>query len=239
MVEISDDLQFDDGDDLLRRPEPPRTWRERIEMLADATGTSPARLAVGAVFVVLGILGGMWLLRAPPAPPEASLPFASTTAATAPSESTTTAATTLVVHVAGAVVAPGVYELAVGSRVVDAVGAAGGLAPPADPGRLNLAAPLADGERVYVLALGEDVAPVAPVADGAGASAGTAGAGPVNLNSADEAALDSLPGVGPATAKAIIDHRAKIGRFGSIEQLLDVPGIGDAKLDALRDLVTV
>lgn len=228
----------DDGDDgPLRRPPPPRTWRERLEALADATGTSPMRILVGAALVLVGVAGALWLLRSPAAPPEASLPFASTTAATSAS-STSTASATLVVHVAGAVVAPGIHELPAGARVVDAVQAAGGLTPAADLTRINLAAPVADGERVYVVATGE-AAP--PPAGGAAAGAGgdSAGAGPVNINTADAAALDALPGVGPATAAAILEHRGKIGAFTSVDQLLDVPGIGEAKLEALRDLVTV
>ena len=128
-------------------------------------------------------------------------------------------------------------DLPGGARVVDAVEAAGGLAPSADPARVNLAALLADGQRVYVLAVGEDAALAAP--GDAATGPGTPAAGPVNLNTADSAALDSLPGIGPATAAAILEHRAKVGRFTSVDQLLDVPGIGEAKLEALRDLVTV
>jgi competence protein ComEA len=229
----------DDGDDgPLRRPPPPRTWRERLEALADATGTSPLRILVGAVVVLVGVAGALWLLRPPAAPPEVSLPFASTTVATAPASSTSTAPATLVVHVAGAVVAPGIHELSTGARVVDAVDAAGGLTPAADLTRINLAAPVADGERVYVVAIGEDAPPAAGGADPAGGG-GTSAVGPVNINTADAAALDALPGVGPATAAAILEHRSQIGAFTSVDQLLDVPGIGEAKLEALRDLVTV
>jgi competence protein ComEA len=226
---------LDDGDGPLRRPPPPRTWRERIDDLADATGTSPARIVVGAALVAVAIAGALWLLRPPPAPPETSLPFASTT--TAGGSSSTAAPTGLVVHVAGAVADPGVHELPAGARVVDAIEAAGGLTADADGARINLAAPLVDGARVYVPVVGEEPPPVA-VGDPSGAP-GAAPAGPVNLNTADAATLDGLPGVGPATAAAILEHRGKIGGFTSVEQLLDVPGIGEAKLEALRDLVTV
>jgi competence protein ComEA len=146
----------------------------------------------------------------------------------------------LLVHVAGAVVVPGVHELAPGARVIDAIDAAGGLAPGADSARINLAAPVADGERVYVPVVGEQP-PTAVVGAGGGAGGAGAvdGAGPVNLNTADAAALDTLPGVGPATAAAIVEHRERIGGFTSVDQLLDVRGIGEAKLEQLRSLVSV
>jgi competence protein ComEA len=166
-----------------------------------------------------------------------SLPFASSIASSdVPSSTSSTAPEEVVVHVAGAVLRPGVLHLPAGSRVVDAIEAAGGLAPTADGTRINLAAPVADGERVYVPAVGEATpAVVGP----SGASGDGEPTGPLDLNTADEAALDALPGVGPATAKAIIEHRTKIGRFTSVDQLLDVRGIGEAKLAELRPLVTV
>jgi competence protein ComEA len=154
--------------------------------------------------------------------------------------------TQVVVHVAGAVTSPGVVRLSTGSRVVDAVSAAGGLRADADPDRVNLAAPLTDGQRVVVPDLGQP-APV-DVGGGAGTAAtpgadGAAGGGsvpgPVDLNSATAEQLDTLPGVGPSTAAAIIEHRDSAGPFRSVDALLDVRGIGEAKLEALRDLVTV
>lgn len=220
---------------LLQRPAPARSWRERIEDVADATGTTPARILVGAVAVVAAVLAGLWVTRPPSPPPEVSLPFASTTEL-APA-TTSTMPTTVVVHVAGAVARPGVHELPAGARVVDAVDAAGGLTPDADGARVNLAAPLNDGERVYVPRMGEAAPP--PVAGDTSASGSTTSTGPVDLNSADEAALDALPGIGPATAAAIIEHRNRIGRFTSVDQLLDVRGIGEAKLEQLRPLVRV
>jgi competence protein ComEA len=220
----------------LQRPEPPRSWRDRLEQLADATGTSPARIVLGAVALAAVALAVLWLTRPPPPPPEASLPFASTTSSLLPSPSSVPVAETIVVHVAGAVVAPGVRELPTDSRVVDAVDAAGGLLPEADGARLNLAARLQDGERVYVPRVGE----VVPAAiGGSGAGPGAADTGPVNLNEADEEVLDALPGIGPATAAAIVQHRTEIGRYTSVDQLLDVRGIGPAKLEQLRPLVTV
>jgi len=165
------------------------------------------------------------------------------------SSSASGAAAPVFVHVAGAVAAPGVVELPAASRVVDAVAAAGGLRADADPDRVNLAAPLADGTRVVIPVVGEEPLPetstVPAAAPGSGAGAGsgateapTAGA-LVDLNQADVAELDTLPGVGPSTATAIVEHREQHGPFNSVDALLDVRGIGDAKLEALRDLVTV
>ncbi len=148
----------------------------------------------------------------------------------------------LVVHVAGAVAAPGLYTLAGPARVADAVAAAGGLTAAADLDRVNLAALVADGERVYLPVLGEpDVPQVVagsaptPVTSLGGGTA----AAPVDINRADAAALESLPGVGPATAAAIVAHRDTHGPFRTVEGLLDVRGIGPAKLDQVRPFVVV
>jgi competence protein ComEA len=147
----------------------------------------------------------------------------------------------------GAVLAPGVVHVAAGARVVDAVAAAGGLAPGADAQRVNLAAPVADGSRIVVPAVGVEVPAEVPTsavaaAGGPGGTTGggaTAAAGPVELNTATAEQLDGLPGVGPATAEAILAYREANGPFTSVEQLLDVRGIGEAKLESLRDLVVV
>lgn len=224
--------------EVLLRPRPPRGWRERLEQLADATGTTPLRIAGGGVVALVAVAFGVWLLRPAPAPPEVALPYASTTAVAA-GPTTSTEAAVLVVHVAGAVTAPGVHELAPGARVTDAIDAAGGLRPDADSARINLAAPVVDGERVYLPVVGEEAPPIvvggAPTAGGD--DEGTPGL--VNLNTADPGELEELPGVGPATAAAIIGHREEIGGFTAIDELLDVPGIGETKLEQLRPLVTV
>ena len=142
------------------------------------------------------------------------------------------------VHVAGAVVAPGSTSCRPGAGWPMPSRPPAGSRRRPTPARINLAAPVADGERVYV-ARGRRAG--AAGRRGQRHRRATAGAptGPVNLNTADAEALDALPGIGPATAAAIIEHRGKVGAFTSVDQLLDVPGIGDAKLEALRDLVTV
>lgn len=149
----------------------------------------------------------------------------------------------LFVHVHGAVVSPGLYELAAGARVVDVVAAAGGFADGADQAGVNLARPLVDGEQLRVPAVGEAVEePAADVGGGASSPDGAAGAGgggAVDLNLADDAALQTLPGVGPATAAAILDWREQNGAFRSVDDLLGVPGIGEKTLEKLRPQVTV
>ena len=128
------------------------------------------------------------------------------------------------------------YELPAGSRVDAAVAAAGGARPDAAPGALNLAAPLADGTRIYVPVVGEEVPPTPPVAVAPGP---TTPPGPIDLNRATAAELDELPGIGPSTAQAIVDHRTANGPFASVDDLEAVRGIGPAKLDAIRALVAV
>jgi competence protein ComEA len=139
------------------------------------------------------------------------------------------ATTAIYVHILGEVTRPGLYELRDGDRAVDAVAAAGGFTPAADAAGLNLARFVSDGEQIVVPAVGAATS----------TTPGMASDGRVNLNTADAATLDTLPGVGPATAAKILAWRERNGRFESIEDLLDVGGIGEAKLDALRDLVTV
>lgn len=142
---------------------------------------------------------------------------------------------TLVVHVDGAVGAPGVYELPASSRVNDAVLAAGGLSAGADTSDLNLAAPLSDGEKVHVPLEGETAAP----ASGGAATGASDDGGPVNINTAGVEELDELPGVGEATARAIVEDRERNGPFSAPEDLMRVSGIGEKKFAKLEGLVCV
>jgi competence protein ComEA len=252
----------------LPRPAAPASWRDRLAGWAESLDLSPARLVGGLVLLAaLGFAG--WRLLAPPAsPPEAHLPFVSTpptgpgAAAGSPGAAgagapgadpsgsmpgSTVAADGVVVDVAGAVGKPGVQHLPAGSRVVDAVDEAGGAAPDADLARINLAALLEDGQQVYVPRLGEvgGGAASAPVG-GAGTGSGAAGGGPaggagqiIDLNRATADELDALPGVGPAIAQAIVDYRDQHGPFATVDDLLDVRGIGEAKLEDIRPRVHV
>jgi len=163
-----------------------------------------------------------------------------------------------VVHVLGAVRRSGVVELPASSRVGDALERAGGATDDADLDRLNLARVLTDGERLYVPRVGQQEVPEAlgPVADGAaagptagagagaGSGGGAAGTGGeesavVDLNTADQAVLETLPGIGPGLAGRIIAWRDEHGRFTAVEDLLDVSGIGDVRFAELRDRVRV
>ncbi|KAB1656364.1 ComEA family DNA-binding protein [Pseudoclavibacter chungangensis] len=150
---------------------------------------------------------------------------------TANAEPSVTASASLIVHVSGAVLAPGVHELADGSRVLDAVQAAGGFAEGADEQALNLARPIVDGEQIRVPVLGEAAPPEHAAPDGATSL--------VNLNTASSDELQELPGVGEAIAGRIIAYREEHGGFTSVDELLQVSGIGEATFAELEALVTV
>lgn len=170
----------------------------------------------------------------------------------------------LTVHVAGAVANPGVYSLPPGSRVIDAVNAAGGVTAAAEPNAVNLARPLADGERFY-MPTKEEVRRSGwgwlPVVDGTGVvysggsgswptggsgsaqssvTGGTLPAGlKLNINTATSAQLEALPGIGPTLAARIVEYRSRHGPFRAVEELLNVSGIGDKKLEEVRALITI
>jgi competence protein ComEA len=193
------------------------------------------RIAVAALSIALVAVGlGAWLLFAGPAGPVADElidPFGSA------AESVMAAGPeTLVVDVEGAVLHPGIIELPAGSRVADALDAAGGYAADADlaaaAAQVNLAALVRDGQQIVVPAIG---AP--PASGGPGGVAGNAG-GLVDLNSASAEALDALPGIGPVTVQKIVAARAE-QPFGSLEDLVTRKVLTNAQLDKIRDLVTL
>jgi competence protein ComEA len=142
------------------------------------------------------------------------------------------AARALVVDVVGAVRRPGLYYLADGARVADAVARAGGLAPSANRRAVNLAARVADGQQVVVMARGA----AAATGSSTGTSGGSTGA-PVSLSAATVEQLDTLPGIGPVTAEKIVAFRQVHGPFTSVEGLDAIPGIGPARLAELQGLV--
>jgi competence protein ComEA len=145
---------------------------------------------------------------------------------------TMTVAATVIVHVAGAVRSPGVYELAPGNRVADAIDAAGGARPSADLRLLNLAEPVRDGMQILVMVRGGG-------APAAAAAPSPSGMTVIDLNSADQSALETVPGLGPVKAAAIVAHRVEIGSFTSLEELLEVSGIGPATLETIRPYLTI
>jgi competence protein ComEA len=147
------------------------------------------------------------------------------------------ASTAALVHVAGAVRHPGVYKLRDGDRVKDAVARAGGARESADVNAINLAAKVTDGQQVVVPRRGAAASAVGDPSAGAGAGEAGAAQPPVSLNSATAAQLDTLDGVGPATAQKILDWRREHGGFSSIDDLGEVPGIGPKRLAALRGKV--
>jgi competence protein ComEA len=198
-----------------------------------------AQLGVVALLVLAGLgVAAWWLLggggaevAAPPPRPAADL--VSVTASPIPSPAAVTASGSVTVDVGGKVRRPGIAVLDAGSRVVDALDAAGGARTGVDLTDLNLARVLVDGEQILV-----GVAPPSGVA--ATMSGGTSPVATlVNINTADQVALESLPDVGPVTAQAILARRSEHGAFTSVDQLLDVDGIGEATLAKLAPYVTL
>lgn len=205
------------------------------ESIGDRLSTLSRGELVGLIAVVAVTLAGagLWYVRSLPKPVEVSAPR-ERPPAPAPG-ATPSPSVVILVDVAGWVRRPGVYEFADGARVIDAIEAAGGARPGALLESLNLAAPLVDGTQILVPK--EGASPAVPSA-GAGEGPSLAG-GLVNVNTATAPELETLPGIGEVIAQAIVDHRTENGPFTSVDQLLDVSGIGDATLEDIRELVTV
>lgn len=212
------------------------------------------RVAVGAV-VALALVVGVVAVRAWQRAPSVSVPSAGSTtgvngtgdgdgsgavpgdgapAGTAGTGSAVGSGSAVVVHVVGEVASPGVVSLQAGARVADAVAAAGGPTGAADLSAINLARVVTDGEQVVVPAPGQ-----AAAGSDAAAGDGQNGSGRVDLNRADAAAFDTLPGIGPVLAERIVAWRDEHGRFTAVEELTEVAGIGPALLSGVRDLVEV
>jgi competence protein ComEA len=186
-----------------------------------------------AVAVVAAAAAGLVLLRARPSAVAVVPPQVERPATAQPSGS---AQPVLIVDVTGAVRRPGLRRLPPGSRVADAIKAAGGVLPGTKATGVNLARKLVDGEQIVV---GGSAVGAAPGGGSAGAGSPTAGGGPVNLNTATIEQLDTLSGIGPVTAQRIIDWREAHGGFTSIDQLREVDGIGERRFASLRPQVTV
>ncbi len=239
---------------------------DALVAVAARTGVTP-RAVLGLVVVavlVVALIGGRMLLarsRSVPVPVALAGPSALVRASSSPTSDAapavssltgtplttspaTAGSTPLVVHVVGQVRRPGVVRLPPGSRVEDAVAAAGGVLRGADLTAVNLARLLADGEQLLVPRPGQAVVPGGGASGGAGSGgsggdAGATGSVPVNLNTATVEQLDGLPGVGPVLAGRILDWRAKNGRFSTVDELGEISGIGEKALERLRPLVSV
>ncbi|QXE28657.1 MULTISPECIES: ComEA family DNA-binding protein [Microbacterium] len=195
-------------------PPPPPPPRRRLRLGLGA--------AVVLAIVALSTAVGLGLVRGQPSSVEA-VPLAESSASVEP------APAEIYVHVLGAVERPGLYVLRADSRVVDALAAAGGSTDAADLAGVNLARRVEDGEQILVPVVGAVADPSAP----------PSGDGTVDLNTADQAALEELPGIGPALAERIVAWREDNGRFRTVDDLLAVPGIGEKVLEGLRDGVRV
>jgi len=174
-------------------------------------------ISIAVVALVLAGAAGLWFGRSTPASVPPSVV----------EETETVAQRLLTVHISGAVAHPGLVQVAAPARVADVVLAAGGALPDAVLGAVNLAASVSDGQHIQIPSTSVDSAPA------------TSASGKVAINQADVAQLQTLPGVGPVLAQRIYDYREANGPFAEVEDLLDVPGIGESKLAALRDEISV
>ncbi len=203
-----------------------------------------SRLIGSFLSLIAVALAGWWLLRVPPPPPEDSLPLASTATTLSfvlSSPQSTALISEITVHIAGAVKTPGVYQFHIGARINDGVVAAGGATVQADLDSVNLAMLLSEGIQIYIPKRNEKPHIVAQPrltnpnssASGAGLDNATGKQVQININTATAIELEQLAGVGPSTAKAIIEFREKNGAFKTVEDLLNVRGIGPAKLSEI------
>ena len=203
--------------------------RERLD------GLSRGELTGLIVVLVLTLGGaGLWYMRSLPKPiVVAEQPGLSEVAGQGASSSESPSAAGVIVDVAGWVRQPGVYELAAGDRVIDAIEKAGGARKGAELSALNLAAPLVDGSQILV--------PRTGAATGTPGSGGSAPGGTalININTASATELEALPGIGEVLAATIVQYRTENGPFASVDQLEDVSGIGPSTLEEIRDFITV
>ncbi|MDQ4095065.1 MAG: helix-hairpin-helix domain-containing protein [Actinomycetota bacterium] len=231
----------------------PSTWRDGLEALGGRRREVwlVVGLVVVAVIAAIALRGAAQPRIAPPAQgPDvaaATLAPAEGVAGVTPAAGATPApGSVILVHVAGAVERPGLYELSAGARIADAIDLARGPKPTADLGALNLAEPLVDGQKIDVPRRGDETVATVPTSTpgsssipGPAPAPGVSPATVIDLNTADQATLETIPDVGPVTAQAIITYRTEIGAFDSVEQLLEVSGIGPATLETMRPYVTV
>ncbi len=234
---------------------------------AGLTGVPPAAVAAVAVVLGIAVLAAVWrwwprdvaalqspgIARADTSPSDAKASADASRAVTGMAGAA--GSTPVIVHVVGAVLHPGVYELPAAARVRDIINAAGGLAGNAAEASINMARPLADGEQIVVPTQDEYAKAIAGAGAQNGSGAGKSVVSPggasaenpgapsagavVNINTADAAALDALPGVGPSTAAKIVADREANGPFTSADDLGRVSGIGPKKLEALKDFIRV
>jgi competence protein ComEA len=191
---------------------------------------SRAQLAVYAAIAVVALLLGARWIRSGEAPPAESVAYGNADSAATGEGSVQFGGTgeDLVVHVAGAVREPGVYRLPEGSRVTDAIDRAGGATGDADANTINLAAPLADGQQIHLPGRSQASTGVG------GTLPGAEGEGPISIGTATVEQLDSIEGIGPVTAAAILQFRDERGGVASIDELDEISGIGPATMEALR-----
>jgi len=215
-------------------------WLERLrgDRRVGAVALLAVALLAGLVWYRIGVDAADRPVGVPTSTPSTAARVASTSTTRGSHETNAE----LVVHVAGAVVRPGIVRLRAGARVVDAIAAAGGARPGADLDQLNLAAKVADGQRIGVGIPGRAATAVgATGAAEAGSTDGSTGSGTglLNLNTATQAEIEALPGIGPVLGAAILRERDERGGFRSVDELRSVRGIGEMRFADLRDLVTV